>query len=92
MYGETCLSKKKKKTIFINGLNIGSPRGARVEKTVQVMETHRLSSKEKVQGAVLIKVGVEWLVDWVLGHISLCRLFNAKFIFMKIILFSNNSL
>ena len=28
-----------------------------------------------------------WLVVWVLWHINLRRLFNAKFIFMKIVLF-----
>ena len=28
-----------------------------------------------------------WLVVWVLWHINLCRLFNAKSIFMKIVLF-----
>ena len=33
-----------------------------------------------------------WLVWWVLWHINLCRLFNAKSIFMKVISFiSNNS-
>ena len=30
---------------------------------------------------------VDWLVVWVLWHINLCRLFNAKFIFMQIVLF-----
>ena len=30
---------------------------------------------------------VKWLVGWVLWHINLCRLFNAKSIFMKIELF-----
>ena len=28
-----------------------------------------------------------WLVGWVLWHMNLCRLFNAKSIFMKIVLF-----
>ena len=28
-----------------------------------------------------------WLVVWALWHINLCRLFNAKSIFMKIVLF-----
>ena len=28
-----------------------------------------------------------WLVGWVLWHITLCRLFNAKSIFMQIVLF-----
>ena len=28
-----------------------------------------------------------WLVGWVLWHINLCRLFNAKSIFMQIVLF-----
>ena len=28
-----------------------------------------------------------WLVGWVLWHINLCRLFNTKSIFMKIVLF-----
>ena len=32
----------------------------------------------------------EWLVGWVLWHINLCRLFNAKSIFMKIVLFTKN--
>ena len=30
---------------------------------------------------------VGWLVGWVLWHINLCRLFNAKSIFMKIVHF-----
>ena len=30
---------------------------------------------------------IGWLVVWVLWHINLCRLFNAKSIFMKIVLF-----
>ena len=30
---------------------------------------------------------IGWLVGWVLWHINLCRLFNAKSIFMKIVLF-----
>ena len=30
---------------------------------------------------------VGWLVGWVLWHINLCRLFNAKSIIMKIVLF-----
>ena len=29
----------------------------------------------------------EYVVGWVLWHTNLCRLFNAKFIFMKIVLF-----
>ena len=29
---------------------------------------------------------VGWLVVWILWHINLCRLFNAKSIFMKIVL------
>ena len=28
-----------------------------------------------------------WLVVWVLWHLKLCRLYNAKSIFMKIVLF-----
>ena len=30
---------------------------------------------------------ISWLVVWVLWHINLCRLFNAKSIFIKIVLF-----
>ena len=30
---------------------------------------------------------IGWLIVWVLWHINLCRLFNTKFIFMKIVLF-----
>ena len=30
---------------------------------------------------------VGWLIVWGLWHINLCRLFNAKFIFMQIVLF-----
>ena len=30
---------------------------------------------------------VGWLVVWVLWHINLCRLFNAKSIFINIVLF-----
>ena len=30
---------------------------------------------------------VDWFVGWVLWHINLCRLFNAKSIFMQIVLF-----
>ena len=29
--------------------------------------------------------GISWLVDWVSWHINLCRLFNAKSIFMQIV-------
>ena len=29
----------------------------------------------------------KWLVGWVLWYINLCRLSNAKYIFMKIVLF-----
>ena len=28
---------------------------------------------------------IGWLVGWVLWHMNLCRLFNAKYIFIKII-------
>ena len=38
-------------------------------------------------------VCASWLVGWVLWHINLCRLFNAKFIFIQIdCSISNNSL
>ena len=33
------------------------------------------------------KNSVGWLVGWVLRHINICWLFNAKSIFMKIVLF-----
>ena len=41
----------------------------------------------------LLQIHVEgWLVVWVLWHINLCRLFNAKSIFMQIVCsISNNS-
>ena len=32
-----------------------------------------------------------WLVVWVLWHINLCRIFNAKSVFMKIVLFQTIS-
>ena len=39
-----------------------------------------------------IRWSVGWLVDWVLWHINLCSLFNAKYTFMQIISsISNNS-
>ena len=30
---------------------------------------------------------IDWLVVWVSRHINICKLFNAKSIFMKILLF-----
>ena len=35
----------------------------------------------------LICYHFDWLAGWVLWHINLCRLFNAKSIFMQIVLF-----
>ena len=39
-----------------------------------------------------MEIFVGWLVGWILWHINLCRLFNAKSIFMQIVSsISNNS-
>ena len=63
MLREECFSKKKK--VFTNELNIGLPLWAYIEKTFHVVETHRLSSKEKVVGAAVTKEGD---ADSLLGH------------------------
>ena len=42
-------------------------------------------------GQQLVCIPVRWLVVWGLGHINPWRLFNAKFISMKIVLFQTIS-
>ena len=59
---KACFSKKKK--MFTNGLIIGLPLEASVEKLVYGVETYWLSGKEKLLGAAISKEGH---VDNVLG-------------------------
>ena len=40
-----------------------------------------------IENFLLMMKSFGWLVVWVLWHINLCRLFNAKSIFMQIVLF-----
>ena len=55
-----------------------------VDKDIYIeREKERKKERKKERG---------WLVGWVLWHINLCRLFNAKSIFIQIISsISNNS-
>ena len=46
------------------------------------VEATKNISCTKDEGEVDHGAVVKWLVYWVLWHINLCRLFNAKFIFM----------
>ena len=49
-----------------------------------------IHAKDSKKHSVILGIDqgeVDWLVVWVLWHINLCRLFNAKSIFMKIVLF-----
>ena len=59
--GEVCFSQK----MFTNGLIIDLTRGDWVEKTAHRVERYRLTSKEKVSGAVVRKEGD---TDSVRGH------------------------
>ena len=56
-----------------------------------VMIHENKNSKEKTQKNIYIKkcrkISNGWLVGWILWHINLFRLFNAKSIFIQIILF-----
>ena len=61
VWRKTCFSQK----MFTNRLNIGLLLWDWMEKTVHRVETHWLSSKEKVLGAVVSKEGH---ADSVLGH------------------------
>ena len=51
VYRETCFSQNT----FTNGQNIGLPLRARVKKEVHRVKAHKLSSKQRVPGAVVSK-------------------------------------
>ena len=55
VHGEICFSYEKKMEIFTNGLNIVLSQWGQIKKIIYVVETHWLSSKEKVPGAVVRK-------------------------------------
>ena len=63
VHWEACFTKEKK--MFTHGLNMSLPLQAWVGKSVHEVETHRLSGKEKVLGAVVSKEGH---ADSLLGH------------------------
>ena len=67
-----------------------------IRRQVQTIQTTALLRSTRILGRVLETnpsekpsaiIGFGWLVVWVLWHINLCRLFNTKSIFMKIVLF-----
>ena len=46
---------------------------------------HNLLGLDFIESLGLLDIPLNWLVVWVLWHINLCRLFNAKSIFIQII-------
>ena len=78
------LKKKKRVQVVLLKLKIG--------KIHQYKYKYIKKSKERwITAANNNSCSLSWLVGWFLWHINVCRLFNAKSIFMQIVLYTNKS-